>query len=59
MHVRNGQRKHLKLVWWDTNGFWTAQKVLEKGQWPWPDTAEDAYADTSLRCLEKKNEKTS
>ncbi len=38
----NGQRKHLKLVWWDTNGFWIAQKILEKGQWPWPDTAEDA-----------------
>lgn len=26
----------------DTNGFWIAQKVFEKGQWLWPDTAEDA-----------------
>lgn len=38
----NWQRKHLKLVWWDTNGFWIAQKILENGQWPWPDTAEEA-----------------
>ena len=38
----NAQRKHLKLVWWDTNGFWIAQKILEKGQWPWPDTVEEA-----------------
>ena len=27
---------------WDTNGFWIAQKILEKGQWPWPDTVEEA-----------------
>lgn len=38
----NSQRKLLKLIWWDTNGFWTAQKTLEKGKWSWPDTAEEA-----------------
>ena len=38
----NNQRKHLKLIWCDTNGFWIAQKILEKGQWPWSDTIEEA-----------------
>ena len=38
----NNQRKHLKLIWWDTNGFWIAQKILERGRWPWPDTYEEA-----------------
>ena len=38
----NNQRKHLKLIWWDTNGFWIAQKILERGRWPCPDTYEEA-----------------
>lgn len=38
----NSQRKLLKLIWWDRNGFWIAQKTLEKGRWPWPDTYEEA-----------------
>ena len=38
----NSQRKLLKLIWWETNGFWIAQKTLEKGRWPWPDTIEQA-----------------
>ncbi len=38
----NSQRKMLKLIWWETNGFWTAQKTLEKGRWPWPDNAKQA-----------------
>lgn len=38
----NSQRKLLKLIWWETNGFWIAQKTLEKGRWPWPDTVEQA-----------------
>ena len=36
----NSQRKILKMLWWDRSGFWTAQKTLEKGRWPWPDTME-------------------
>lgn len=38
----NSWRKLLKLIWWETNGFWIAQKILEKGRWPWPDTVEQA-----------------
>ena len=38
----NSQRKMLKLIWWETNGFWTAQKTLEKGRWPCPDIAKQA-----------------
>lgn len=34
----NSQRKHLKLIWWEKNGFWIAQKIIEKGRWPWPET---------------------
>jgi len=37
----NGTRKKLKFIWWDRNGFWIAQKQLEKGMWPWPETQED------------------
>ena len=36
----NKNRKLLKMIFWDRNGFWTASKVLEKGSWPWPDTAD-------------------
>lgn len=36
----NGTRKHLKMLWWDRAGFWSAGKVLEKGKWPWPETME-------------------
>ena len=38
----NSQRKLLKLIWWETNGFWIAQKTLEKSRWPCPDTVEQA-----------------
>ena len=38
----NSQRKHLKLIWWEKNGFCIAQKIIEKGRWPWPETKEEA-----------------
>ena len=38
----NSQRKLLKLIWWEANGFWIAQKTLKKGRWPCPDTVEQA-----------------
>ena len=28
-------------LWWDKTGFWVAQKKLEKGYWPWPNTQEE------------------
>ena len=36
----NRQRKLLKAVWWDRNGFWLSQKRLEKDKYPWPATSE-------------------
>ena len=32
----------LKVIFWDRTGFWTAQKRLERGTWPWPNTEEAA-----------------
>lgn len=40
----NSCRMHLKLVWWDKNGFWVADKKLEKGRWPWPETQKEVQA---------------
>jgi len=36
----NRERKLLKAVWWDRNGFWLSQKRLEKDKFPWPQTSE-------------------
>jgi len=36
----NKDRKLLKGVWWDRNGFWLSQKRLEKDRFPWPQTNE-------------------
>jgi transposase len=35
-------RRLLKAVYWDRNGFWLSQKRLEKEKFPWPATAEAA-----------------
>jgi transposase len=32
----NRERKLLKAVYWDNNGFWLCQKRLEKDSFPWP-----------------------
>jgi transposase len=32
----NRERKLLKAVWWDRNGFWLSQKRLEQDRYPWP-----------------------
>jgi len=36
----NRERRLLKAVWWDRNGFWLSQKRLEKDRFPWPATCE-------------------
>jgi len=36
----NRERKLLKAVYWDNNGFWLCQKRLEKDKFPWPQTME-------------------
>jgi transposase len=38
----NRERKLLKAVWWDRNGFRMGQKRLERDRFPWPDTSEAA-----------------
>jgi transposase len=36
----NRERRLLKAVYWERNGFWLSQKRLEKDKFPWPDTRE-------------------
>ena len=38
----NRERRLLKALWWDRNGFWLSQKRLEKDKFPWPETEEEA-----------------
>ena len=38
----NKDRKLLKAIYWDRNGFWLNQKRLEKEKFPWPETEETA-----------------
>ena len=38
----NRERRLLKALWWDRNGFWLSQKRLEKDKFPWPQTEEEA-----------------
>jgi transposase len=39
----NRDRKLLKALWWDRNGFWLSQKRLEQDKFPWPQTSEDVH----------------
>jgi transposase len=38
----NRERKLLKALWWDRNGFWLSQKRLEEDRFPWPESADQA-----------------
>ena len=38
----NKERRLLKAIYWERNGFWLSQKRLEKEKYPWPDTSEAA-----------------
>jgi transposase len=46
----NRERRLLKAVWWDRNGFWLSQKRLEKDKFPWPET-EEAVRELSAEEL--------
>jgi transposase len=37
----NRERKLLKALWWDRNGFWLSQKRLEQDKFPWPESEEE------------------
>jgi transposase len=47
----NRDRKLLKAIWWDTNGFWLSQKRLEKEKYPWPQTMEAVMELSSEQLL--------
>ena len=38
----NRDRKLLKALWWDKNGFWLSQKRLEQEKFPWPENDKEA-----------------
>ena len=42
----NRQRKILKMIYWDRNGFWLFLKRLEKDKFPWPNTEEEVQEIT-------------
>jgi len=47
----NKERKLLKAVWWDRNGFWLCQKRLEQEKFPWPQTTEAVQKLSSEQLL--------
>jgi transposase len=50
----NKERKLLKALWWDMNGFWLSQKRLEKDKFPWPEheqAVEELSADKVTMLL--------
>ena len=46
----NKQRKLLKMIYWDKNGFWMLTKRLEKDRFPWPNTQKEATLITPDQC---------
>jgi transposase len=38
----NRDRRLLKALFWEKNGFWLCQKRLEKDKFPWPESEEEA-----------------
>jgi transposase len=47
----NKNRKLLKAMWWDRNGFWLSQKRLEQDKFPWPQTNEAVQELSSGQLL--------
>ena len=43
----NKQKKILKILWWDRNGFSLLQKRLERDRFPWPSGEGEAQQITS------------
>ncbi|GIU51571.1 transposase [Shewanella sairae] len=42
----NRQRDKLKILFWDTNGFWLYYGRLERGRFKWPNSAVEARTIT-------------
>ena len=47
----NRGRDKLKILYWDTNGFWLYYRRLEKGRFRWPEAGEDGTVAISRRQL--------
>ena len=48
----NKGRDKLKILVWDTNGFWLYYRRLERGRFRWPDTHEAATQAITRRQLQ-------
>ena len=47
----NKERRLIKALWWEKNGFWLSQKRLEKDKFPWPPTSEAVMELSSEELL--------
>jgi transposase len=48
----NRGRNKLKILYWDTNGFWLYYRRLERGRFRWPDADEAGPMAISRRQLD-------
>jgi transposase len=48
----NRGRDKLKILYWDTNGFWLYYRRLEKGRFRWPDADQGGPISISRRQLD-------
>ena len=46
----NAERRLLKALYWDRNGFCLWQKRLERDRFPWPATVEETREISSEQC---------
>jgi len=47
----NRQRDKLKILHWDTNGFWLHYRRLERGRFEWPQKGDEMAVPVSRREL--------
>jgi transposase len=48
----NRSRDKIKIIHWDTNGFWLYYRRLEKGRFAWPRSTDGGVVQISRRQLE-------
>ena len=47
----NRDRRILKSLWWDRNGFWLLEKRLERDRFPWPVSVEAVREITAVMSV--------